>query len=152
MQDVELDLEVCLQQAALSSRLDPAMLQQLLRLVGAEQVEAGSVSLSGDQVNGGGGRVGERGGDGGGGEGGAGCGGGEGEGADSVSLFGGQVNGGKKKNSFFLSQPILLSWELTSMGFSHAIRFTDTHSTYTYLRLCLLRRGKGHVHICRNGI
>ncbi len=36
------------------------------------------------------------------------------------------------------------------MGFSHSIWFTNTNSTYTYLRLCLLRRGKGHAHIIKH--
>ena len=37
---------------------------------------------------------------------------------------------------FFFSQPILLSFEEASIGFSNSIWFTNTNSTHTYL--CLL--------------
>jgi hypothetical protein len=57
----------------------------------------------------------------------------------------------KKKNiSFFFSQPILLSMDLANKGFPHSIWFTNTNSTYTYLRLRLLHRGKGHDHIIKH--
>ncbi len=40
--------------------------------------------------------------------------------------------------------------ELATKGLSHSIWFTNTNSTYTYLGLRLLRRGKGHVHIIKS--